>query len=98
MTYSKNTNEEIAWEIVKIQKSIRRAPFLINEVIEKSKKTGWMESADAFRVFNSYGMAPKDIYLLCFSHGVYLDLEGLILSIENQREKSSHSVLCSEEK
>ncbi len=88
------TNDEIAIQMQGITRFLKRDPISINFIIEESKKSGFMRADLAMKLFNTYGLDAKNIYLLCFSHGLYLDLEGLFYAIEEHMDRIKNSKPC----
>jgi hypothetical protein len=72
-----------------------RAPNLILRLIKEAKEAGgFMEAENAFEIFNTYGILPKHIFLLLYTHGIFFPMETLLILIKHQQEKSSKNVLC----
>lgn len=86
--------DEIQLEMNLIMRVLRREPNLIKSKIDIAKPFGYMSSDAALAIYNTYGMRAKDIYLLCYTHGLYLDLEGLLCKIQDQKEQDKKMVQC----
>lgn len=73
-------------------RTFSRAPKFLTEVFEKKCKS--LTAEECLKIMNIYGIMPKDVILLAFSHKFSFDERGFERLVKEQIEESKNSRLC----
>ncbi len=88
------TKEDILNQINIGKKAYYRGGNMLRNALVKS--TGFVSKEDALCIFNTYGIKPRELKILFYSHGLQMDDEGFSSLLHEQEDGYKRRHPCSE--